>query len=93
MDFDETRRELATLQGNVYLLQVRAAGGDQILFQMIDGINEAKSAEKGADRVYVNFRDAEGSFSFLRADFVGAGWERAWRRGEEDQSLFRVQVG
>jgi hypothetical protein len=60
---------------------------------MIDAINEVGADRHDADRKYANFRDAEGSVAFARTEFVDAGWETAWRRGEENERLFRVQVG
>lgn len=93
MDFDEAVGELGRLQGTSVLLQVRAAGAKRTLFEMIDGINEVWADKDDADRVYVNFHDAEGSVALLRTEFVDAGWASAWTRGEEHEGLLRLHVG
>ena len=62
------------------------------MFEMIDGINHVGVGKDDADWVYANFHDAEGSVSFLRAEFVDAAWGNAWRRGDEDDRLFRIQA-
>ncbi len=93
MNFDEAFEELCALQGKTVILQVRAAGANRTVFTMIDCINHVGVGKDNADWVYANFHDAEGSVSILRAEFVDAGWASSWRPGEEDESLFRIQVG
>ena len=93
MTYNAAVGELAKLRGRTVLVQVRPTGAHNNLFSMLDGINEVSEDDADPDRVWMNFHDAEAGLSFTRSDFVDAGWEPGWRKGEEQERLFRVGLG